>query len=103
MTLIDWSDPEAMLGLLIEYVDEEAASTRNDPERSGFLGQLSQDLLAAAEQDLEAPGQIAQSLQEIHDSQPREFAGDPVMVHVEACIEEITRIARGIQRANRAG
>lgn len=103
MTLIDWSDPEAMLGLLIEYVDEEAASTRNDPERSGFLQQLSQDLLAVAEEDLDAPDDIARSLREIRDSQSREFAGDPVMVHVEACIEEITRIARGIQRSNRAG
>ncbi len=103
MTLIDWSDSEAMLGLLIEYVDEEAASTRNDPERSVFLQQLSQDLLvAAAEEDFDAPEEIARSLQEIHDSQPREFAGDPVMVHVEACVEEITRIARGIQRSNRA-
>ncbi len=103
MTLIDWSDPEAMLGLLIEYVDEEADSTRNDPERSGFLQQLSQDLLAAAEEDFDVPEEIARSLQEIHDSQPREFAGDPVMVHVEACIEEITRIARGTQRSNRTG
>jgi hypothetical protein len=103
MTLIDWSDPEAMLGLLIEYVDEEAASTRNDPERSGFLRQLLQDLLAVAEQDLDALEEIARSLREIRDSQSREFAGDPVMVHVEACVEEITRIARGIQRSNRAG
>lgn len=103
MTLIDWSDPEAMLGLLIEYVDEEAVSTPNDPERSGFLQQLSRDLLAVAEQDLDAPDQIARSLREIHDSQPREFASDPVMTHVEACIDEITRIARGIERSNRAG
>ena len=94
---------EAMLGLLIEYVDEEAASTRNDPERAGFLDQLSRDLLAAAEQDLDAPDQIARSLREIHDSQPREFANDPVMVHVEACIEEIARIARGIQGPDPAG
>lgn len=101
MTLIDWSDPEAMLGLLIEYVEDEANSTPNDPERSGFLHQLSRDLLAAAVQDLDAPDQIARSLREIYDSQPREFASDSVMVHVEACIEEITRIARGIQRSNR--
>lgn len=81
MTLIDWSDPEAMLGLLIEYVDDEAVSTRNDAERPGFLHQLSRDLLTAAEQGLDAPDQIARSLREIHDSQPREFANDAVMVH----------------------
>ncbi|HEY0512094.1 MAG TPA: hypothetical protein VGH73_09330 [Thermoanaerobaculia bacterium] len=103
MTLIDWSDPEAMLGLLIEYVDDEAVSTRNDAERSGFLHQLSRDLLAVAEQGLNAPDQIARSLREIHDDQPREYANDPVMIHVEACIDEITRISSGIQRSNLAG
>ena len=91
MSLIDWSDPDEMLGLLVEYVADETAASHHDADRAGFLHQLSRELAALAEQDLESGG-IERTLQEIHDSQPGEFAKDPVMTHVEACIEELHRI-----------
>ena len=92
MSLIDWSDPDEMLGLLVEYVADEAVASHDDPDRVDFLNQLSAELVAIVEQDFESVDRIALTLREIHDSQPREFAGDPVMTHVEACIEELRRI-----------
>jgi hypothetical protein len=91
MSLIDWSDPDEMLGLLVEYVADEAAISHEDPERDGFLNQLSRELGALAVQGF-ATDRIELSLREIIDSQPRDFANDPVMAHLEACIEELHRI-----------
>jgi hypothetical protein len=93
MTLIDWSDPDEMLGLLVEYIADETAASR-DADRAEFLNQLSRELGAMTEQDFESVDRVELTLREIHDSQPREFASDPVMGHVEACIEELHRIAR---------
>lgn len=91
MSLIDWSDPEEMLGLLVEYVADETVASRHDADRADFLHQLSRELGALAGQELESD-RIHLTLQEIRDSQPTEFANDPVMTHVEACIEELHRI-----------
>lgn len=93
MSLIDWSDPEEMLGLLIEYVDDEAVASGGDAPRAHFLSALSKALVATAEQDLQPVEQIEQALREIHDRQPAEFASDEVISHLEACIEELRRIA----------
>jgi hypothetical protein len=93
MSLIDWSDPEEMLGLLVEYVADVTVESHDDADRVHFLNQLSRELGAIAEHDFESVDRIALALREIHDSQPREFANDPVMAHVEACIEEHHRIA----------
>ena len=95
MSLIDWSDPDEMLGLLVEYVADEMVAAHDDADRAHFLNQLSRELSAIAEQDFESVDRIALALREIHDSQPREFASDPVMAHVEACIEELHRITSG--------
>ena len=94
MSLIDWSDPETMLGLLVEYVADEAMATQDDRSRTDFLEQLSQDLLDVAEQELESSAEIAERLREIHNFQPRDFVNDPVMVHVAHCIDELARISR---------
>ena len=91
MSLIDWSDPDEMLGLLVEYVADETVAS-HDPDRAHFLNQLSRELGAIAEWDFESVDRIELTLREIHDSQPREFASDPVMAHLEACIEELHRI-----------
>jgi hypothetical protein len=90
MTLIDWSDPDEMLGLLIDYVADEAIASR-DADRSHFLQQLSRELAAAAEQGFETADRIELTLREIRDSQPREFAADEVMTHMDDCIEELRR------------
>ena len=49
MTFIDWSDPEGMFGLLIEYVADERNESVGDSVRQKFLTQLLIDLTAANE------------------------------------------------------
>ena len=93
MSLIDWSDPEEMLGLLVEYVRDETAAAHADVERARFLDQLSRELEAVAGESCDSLESVERALLGICDSQPVEFADDPVMTHVEACIEEIRRIA----------
>jgi hypothetical protein len=91
MSLIDWSDPDEMLGLLIDYVADEAIES-HDADRSQFLNQLSRELGAVADQGFESADRIELTLRDIHDSQPTEFASDAVMAQMEACIEELHRI-----------
>lgn len=91
LSLIDWSDPDEMLGLLIDYVDDEAIASQ-DAARSNFLHELSRELGSVADQGLDSAARIEQTLREVHDSQPTEFASDEVMVHMAACIEELRRI-----------
>ena len=93
MSLIDWSDPDEMLGLLLEYVADEVATSHDDPDRNHFLSQLSRELHALAAHDFGTTGRIELALREVIDSQPRDFASDPVMAHLEACVEELHRIA----------
>lgn len=92
MSLIDWSDPDEMLGLLVEYVADETVASHGDAGRTHFLNQLLRDLGAIAEQNFESVDRIEVALRDIQDSQPTEFASDPVMAHVEACIEELHRL-----------
>jgi hypothetical protein len=92
-TLIDWSDPEEMLGLLCEYVADEKLDAHDDDERVRFLGELSAALdgLAVRAPHLSAD-EVIEQLRAIDALQRDEFAGDPVLAHVEACIEELERI-----------
>jgi hypothetical protein len=92
MSLIDWSDPEEMLGLLVEYVADEAVASHHDAERAQFLSQLSRELGDVADSDSKSVDQTELRLRQIYASQPREFASDPVMAHVDAFIEELHRI-----------
>jgi hypothetical protein len=92
MSLIDWSDPDEMLGLLLEYVLDEVAASHDHPDRSDFLSQLSRELQALAVHNDGANDGAALTLREIIDAQPREFASDPVVAHLEACVEELHRI-----------
>ena len=95
MSLIDWSDPDEMLGLLVEYVADELIEAHGDQDRALFLNVLSRQLSSIAEQSIDSARSIARALREVHDAQAREFASDPVMTHLEACIEELDRIQRG--------
>jgi hypothetical protein len=92
MSLIDWSDPDEMLGLLIEYVADETVASHDDVDRADFLNQLLRELRSIAEQELESVDQVELTLREILGSRSSEFASDPVMAHLEACIEELHRI-----------
>jgi hypothetical protein len=93
MTFINWSDPEEMLGLLCEYVADERSDSQNDHARARFLAELSADLADLADR---APGMSAdeaiERLRVMHASQADDLAGDPVLTHVQACIEELERI-----------
>ena len=93
MAFINWSDSEEMLGLLYEYVADEKSYSQNDQARVRFLAELSADLADLVDR---APGMPAdeaiERLRVIHTSQADDFAGDPVLTHVEACIEELERI-----------
>ena len=94
MSLIDWSDPEEMLGLLRDYVADEATASHKDSDRSAFLQGLSEQLEAIIVRELATGETIAQALVEIRSEVPEEFARDPVIDHLDACIEELRRIAR---------
>lgn len=87
MTSIDWSDPEEMLGLLIEYVADEAQATRSDPERRAFLRALSREL-----EELADSSRVSEALRELIDAQSEDFARDPVTAHLEDCLAELERI-----------
>jgi hypothetical protein len=92
MPFIDWSDPDEMLGLLAEYVADEAVAER-DPLRRTFLDELSMTLATLASSSEDRPArQTIDSLRDIHDSQPREFGADSVLVHVDECMQELERI-----------
>ena len=95
MTFIDWSDSEEMLGLLSEYVADERNDSLHDPAREGFLTELSTELAELSREfDALSPDTVIDRLRAIHRSQPEGFLEDPVLVHVEACIEEMERIRR---------
>ena len=93
MTFIDWSDREEMIGLLLEYVSDERNESAGDEERAGFLDNVAQELAVAGDTvSSVSTDQTIQMLRLIADSQPRAFAGDEVMTHLQACIEELERI-----------
>ena len=93
MTFINWSDPEEMLGLLSEYVSDEKGDPRNDRLRVRFLIDLSADLADLASHAPEmSTDEAIERLRALYDSQSDDFADDPVLTHVEACIDELERI-----------
>jgi hypothetical protein len=93
MTFIDWSNPDEMLGLLSEYVADQRHEASEDLARESFLAELSVGLNRLTDR-LEAMSseELVEGLRELHRSQAPEFRKDPVLVHVEACIEELERI-----------
>ena len=95
MTFINWSDAEEMLGLLVEYVSDERSNSTGDRARSKFLGDLSRQLEVAADDVTSRSADATiDTLRAILESQPGEFERDEVLVHVQACIEELERIRR---------
>jgi hypothetical protein len=94
MSMIDWSDPEEMLGLLAEYLRDELRDELGDTERRTFLRTLVSEVDALAA-DANAPASsLLERLREISDAQPAEFEADPVLPHLHDCIEELSRITR---------
>lgn len=93
MTFIDWSDSEEMLGLLTEYVADARNESRTDPARVAFLDALFTDLtqLTRLSEGVSLEERI-DGLRRIHETHSEDFADDPVLLHVEACIDELERI-----------
>lgn len=90
MSFIDWSDPEVLFGLLIEYVADEWSAAR-EPGRRDFLAGLRESLEGA---QARPPGETLEALCAIRDSIDREFEADAVVAHLGDCIEELERIRR---------
>jgi hypothetical protein len=94
MAFIDWTDPEEMFGLLVEYVADEASETR-EATRRAFLLQLKQRLQTLQEDFENLPTvDVIHALRIIRRSTDDEFANDAVVEHLSACIEELERIQR---------
>ncbi len=92
MSILDWSDPEQMVGLLAEYIRDELLDERQDRERLAFLRRLSAAVGSLASRADSSSTEMLARLRHIHDSQPPEFAADPVLVHIGDCIHELERI-----------
>ena len=92
MSFVDWSDPEELFGLLVEYVADER-SEADDADRRAFLSRLRKQL-----QDLQPvfeTGPLVEAtnaLRAIHGSIGVEFEADPVVEHLSACVEELERV-----------
>jgi hypothetical protein len=99
MGLINWSDSEEMVGLLIEYVADERQLCIRDASRSEFLSRLLRDL-RDFEESLEgmSPDAQIEKIRTIRESLSSDFAGDDVIGHLDACIEELQRINLSTRR-----
>jgi hypothetical protein len=95
MTFIDWSDPEDMFGLLLEYVTDERSEAEDSGRRSFLSGLL--DSLAELQEQFPglAAGARIESLRALQRSIDREFESDPVAQHLEDCAAELERLHEG--------
>lgn len=93
MSFLDFSDPEEMFGLLVDFVRDEEAVADDDPERLRFLVGLRKGLkeLEAGLDEGEGAG-VSSRLRDLYESMDGEFADDPVTGHVRDCIEEMERL-----------
>lgn len=91
MSLIDWSDPAEMFGLLLEFVADEQ-SEAEDATRRAFLARLRQQLESLQTSLETSPEIVATALRSIHQSVPAEFRADDVVQHLNDCVVELERI-----------
>ena len=96
---IDWSSSDEMLTLLVEYVEDERLQERFDRAREKFLAELADELYALEALEPSGAHRVRLALEAIAENQPREFSSDPVLVHLHACIDEMSRISEDIHRA----
>jgi hypothetical protein len=99
MAFIDWSGTEEMLGLLIEYVADERQLCVRDASRSESLSRLLRDLRDLEESlDAMSPDAQIERIRTIRESYSSDSAGDDVIGHLDACIEELERINLSTRR-----
>jgi hypothetical protein len=93
MAFIDLSDPEEMLSLLIEYVQDEQSEADNDKRRYAFLSGLVGTLLELEQEFTAWSGtERVERLKTMIAEVDREFEHDPVVEHLSALVEELERI-----------
>ena len=93
MPILDWSDPEEMLGLLADWVADELHEETTDHRRAQFLKHLASSLATlASESGHLSVRAVDEQLRGILGSQPSEFAADPALEHVRDCIHELERM-----------
>ena len=94
MAFVDWSDPEDMFDLLLEYLADERGAA-GDWTRRRILSTLTTRLEELQERfaDLSAADAI-ESLRAIQGSVVEDIAEDPVFEHLAACIQELERVRR---------
>jgi hypothetical protein len=92
MTYIDWFDSEDMFGLLIDYI-YDARGDAVDSGRRHFLSRLIGNLETLQDQfDVLTAAAVVARLRDIQNSIDQEFAQDPVVEHLEACVDELERV-----------
>ena len=93
MSFINWSDSHEMIGLLSEYVVDEHHDSAEDPARAHFLAGVLEELCELTAHVDETSDEAAiVALRTILESANGEFRDDPVVEHIQACIEELERI-----------
>jgi len=93
MAFIDLSDPEEMLSLLIEYVEDERSESDSDKRRHAFLSGLVVTLLELEQEFTALSGtERVERLNKIIAEFDMEFEHDPVVEHFLALVEELERI-----------
>ena len=93
MAFVDFSDPEDMFDLLIDYVTDEL-SEAEDSRRRRFLSGLLESLAELQERfSGMTAAQKIESLRELNRSVDGEFETDPVVQHLEDCAAELERIS----------
>jgi hypothetical protein len=96
MAFIDLSDPEEMLALLIEYVEDERSEADGDKRRHAFLSSLVGTLFALEQEFTALSGtERVERLNTIIAEFDMEFEHDPVVEHFSALVEELERINSG--------
>lgn len=93
MSILDWSDPDEMIGLLAEWLRDAGAGEQRDPRRSRFLTGLSAAVEAIAEETDIPLEERAARLESVADDHASEFEDDEALRHVRDCIEELSRIS----------
>lgn len=100
MSFINWSDSHEMLGLLAEFVADERQESAYDPARRRFLTGVLEELreLTGRIEEMNDDELVA-GCQMILEPADGEFSSDPVVEHIQACMEELERIRdRSIDR-----
>lgn len=92
MPFVDWSDPDDMLDLLLEFLADERAEAE-DGDRRRFLSRLIADLdrLHGRFERIPAMERI-ESLRALHGSVEAAFEADPAVAHLADCVRELERI-----------